>query len=535
MSNFRHHLAILAFGAATASVATPAWADWRVVETEHFKYYSEAPADELLETVKRMETFDTLVRALTNNQKPSSPVKVTMFEVATMDDVNHTFPYPSEGVGGYYSSTTEGPFLVTFRNTLRTGMKSARKAARQSYAWGPEVRQHEYLHHYMYQYFNANYPSWYSEGFAEYYGSMQFPEPNIVEIGHAPFFRVDTIRNGSWIDARELLTAKSYGDVNDVSALYAEGWLLTHLAAQNPERGTQLQMYLNSVASGTDYEQAAKQAFGNFDALNSDLKKHLKNINAMRLSLKPMELGDFEVRDLSPVEDKLMRYQVRLYSGYEVSDLPQIISAVQAIRTEDPDNLMGLGIQAKLQNLDGKYADALASSKRLLELDDNNVIGLTEKGKAMVGLLDSSANEAAWEEARAPLLAAIEASKTATEPRVAFFKSYLTQGILPSVAAQNYMVQAFDLLPQNDEIRYLVARDFEQRGMLDDAVAVIEPAAYGTFDGDEGKKRRRERLMKRFAEKYTNIQNYESPLEMLNRLREKQGKTIEADPEVDSE
>jgi tetratricopeptide (TPR) repeat protein len=521
MVKFTRAIAMFGVAASALALSAPAHATWRVAETEHFIYYSEASPDELVAAVTRMEKFDKLVRGLTNNTRPSSPLKVTMFEVGTMADVNATFPYPMEGVGGYYNSTTEGPFLVTFRDSISAGMRSAKKASRQSYAWGPEVRQHEYLHHYMYQYFNANYPSWYSEGFAEYYGTMAFPEANVAEIGHAPFFRIDTIRGGSWVSAKELLTAKSYADVSDLGALYAEGWLLTHLAAQDPEKGKQLKQYLDAVATGTDYEKAATDAFGDLDVLNSDLKKHLKNIEAMRLSLKPMDFGKIAVRELSPLDSELMRYKIRLYSGFEMSDLPQIISTVRKLRASNPDDPMGLEIQAQLENLAGQHAEALKDANRLLAVKPDSVEGLTEKGKAMTGLLKPGASAGEWEAAREPLRAAIAASKTATEPRVALFQSFQDQGQLPSVEAQNHLVEAFDLLPQNDTIRYLLAQDFENRDMIDDAIKVIEPAAFGTFDGDEKEKRKRERQLNQAAKKYTGIDDSESPRDMLDRLEAK--------------
>jgi tetratricopeptide (TPR) repeat protein len=519
----RLNLAVIASGLLSLiALATPAYAEWRVAETENFIYYSEAPPEELRQTVSRMQTFDRLVRALTGNKRPSSPLKVVIFEVADMDEVNNTFPFESQGVGGYYSTTSQGPFLVTFRNTLRTSASSMFKASRQSYNWGPEVRQHEYLHHYMYQYFNTNYPSWYSEGFAEYYGTMAFPEPNVVEIGHAPYFRIDTIRSGGWLHVEKLLTAKSYADVGDqIGQLYAEGWLLTHLAASSPERGKQLQAYLTAVASGTPYEKAATDAFGDLDQLNRELRKHRDDFQAMRLALKPTDDSAIPVRELEPLESDLMRYQIRLYSGFAYADLPQIISHVKNIRAADPDNLMGLRVQVQLENLAGQHAGALETATRLLATQPGDITGLTHLGIASAGLLDAQSDSEAWDQARAPLLQAIKASPTAIEPRVALFKTYLDQGVLPSAAAQNHLVEAFNLLPSNSEIRYLLARDFEQRDLIEDAIAVIKPAAFGAFDGADREKARRERQLSEAAELYTSIAAYESPRDMLKRLEAK--------------
>lgn len=517
-------LPVLAAVAAPLSMLvlpSTALAQWKYAETDHFVYYSEASDQEILTNVKNLEKFDTIVRALTNNTRPASPLKVVIYEVATMDDVNATFPYPSEGVGGYYNSTSHGPFLVTFRNTLKTGRNSARKSATQTFEWGPEVRQHEYLHHYMYQYFNANYPTWYSEGFAEYYGTMAFPDEITVEVGHAPYFRMNAIKSGNWIHMRELLTAKSYADVKNTAALYAQGWLLTHLAAQKPERGKQLQQYLKSVVEGKSYKDAAEGAFGDLDALNKELKAHMGNLSAMKLSLKPMDFSNITVRPLSEAESDLMRYKIRLSSGFAVSAMPLVVKTANEIASREPDSIMAMEIVARLENLAGSHAAARKTAQRLLARDPDNVIGLTEMGKALAGPLTGASSAEEWDEARGWLNRAIAKSAIATDPRVALFQTYEQQGVMPSVEAQNRLVEAFQLMPQNDDIRYLLARDFEQRGLVEDAIQIIEPAAFGSFDGDDSEKRKRKKFMDKAAERFTHISSYESPLDMLKRLQAK--------------
>ena len=145
----RHVLTGLALGASAFAIAAPAHAAWRVAETEHFRIFSEAPAEELSATVTKLEKFDKIVRAMTGNSKPSSPVKVTMFQVRDMLAVAQTMPYPTNGVGGYYTTSFKGPHLVTMRQDLRDS-GATRGRAERSIRWGPEVTQHEYLHHYMY-------------------------------------------------------------------------------------------------------------------------------------------------------------------------------------------------------------------------------------------------------------------------------------------------------------------------------------------------------------------------------------------------
>lgn len=520
----KHKFAAILLGAALAGVSAPAMAQgqWKVAETKHLIYYSQAPEAELRESVEQLEIFDRLVRALTNNTREAKPTKLTMFEVNAIDDVGRTLPYPVGGVAGYYNSTEKGPFLVTFRKDLSSDRRSTRRTDTWRIPLGPEVRQHEYVHHYMYQFFNTNYPTWYSEGFAEYFGTLQFKPNNVVELGHAPWGRIDAIRSGSWLPVRKLLTARSYGDVSDIGALYAQGWLLTHLSIQNKERGQQLQAYLNAVASGTDYTKAANDAFGDLNKLDDDLRKHLRGFNAMTLSLKPQDIGAVNVRTLSPIEQKMMRHRIRLYSGYERSDLALVVRSARADVAAHPGEYAGLVVLAQLELLDRQYAAALRTADAALVAKPGDQEALVAKGRAMAGLLTPQSDAGAWDSAREPIRAAIAASASNTEARLALFETYLDQQVQPTDEAQNRLVEAFNQLPQNDDIRYLLARDFERRGHVEDAIAVISPAAFGIADAGEHVAKKRRRDLSRAADRYTGIRFTETPREMLERLQAKE-------------
>jgi hypothetical protein len=92
---------------------------------------------------------------------------------------------------------------------------------------------------------------------------------------------------------------------------------------------------------------------------------------------------------------------------------------------------------------------------------------------------------------------------------------------LPPAGAQNALYRAFELVPQDDDLRYQLALDFEKRGMITDAIATIKPAAFALRSEDESakEKRRREKL----EEKYRGVgqKKRETAIEMLTRLEKK--------------
>jgi hypothetical protein len=530
---FRHVLTVLGLGVSCLAFTSPANATWRVAESTHFTVYSEGDAAELQSQVVKLEKFDRLMRNFAGTSKPSSPVKLTLYHLRNMQAVAAALPYPTQGIGGFYNTSERGPFLVATRKGDDDGMRSARKSVDQfAKDWGWGTIQHEYVHHFMYQYFPGNYPSWYSEGFAEYYGSMEFSQDGVIEVGHAPVYRMDTMRQAAWLPVKKLLTARSYDDVGeDIGSLYAEGWLLTHMAAQNPARGKQLKDYLAKVASGSDYLTAATAAFGDLDALDRELRDHAKHLQALRYPIKAIDVGPITVRELGPLESALLGTDMRIDTGYAKADLPLVIRTTRSALAAKPDDVHGLEILARLQELQGDRAGTDETVEHLLRVAPGNATALLVKGRMASAQLGAakSTDKAAWGSARADLARAIKAAPNRPEPLAAAFRSYLDQGVLPPDDAQNGLMKALELMPQNEELRYLVASDFEKRGLIDDAIYIIGPAAFASLGGDEGKEAKREREMARIGRKYTRFESHESAATMYKRLVAAKGQKLQKD------
>lgn len=333
--------------------------------------------------------------------------------------------------------------------------------------------------------------------------------------------------NSTWLKAKDLLAAKSYADVSDVGPLYAEGWLLTHYGAQNKERGKQLADYLNKVARGMPYPEAASAALGDLDQLDKELKAHAKNLTATRMSLKPIDTGPVAMRELSPIENALMRYEVGLRSGFRRDDMPRIsenVRAARAARAGALDDPYGLAIQAEIDLLADNPKAALVSADKLVKLKPDDPRGLLAKGRADLALLGKAAGGPQGDAARQIIARAANLEPANPEPLVAYYRSYADAGVLPPPPAQNALMSAFKLLPQDGEIRYMAAGDFERRGMIDEAIVVISPAAYGSFDGDDGEERKRDKESAKAAAMYTGITAHEIAKKMLDRLNAAKGK-----------
>ncbi|WP_338466466.1 hypothetical protein RXV95_13020 [Novosphingobium sp. ZN18A2] len=508
------------FGIGIAALQpSTAHADWLEVSSPNFRFYSQGKEQESVETVQNLEKLDHLVRAVTGNDKPPSPKPLTIYELGTMQDVQATMPGGGRGVAGYYTTSPQGAHLITFRKPVEAPVPGSR--LKRIYNINAEVTQHEYLHHLMFQYFPTNYPTFYPEGFAEYYGTMLFEPNNVIVVGHAPVGRLESLKD--WLPIRKVLTAKSYGDVTNLSSLYAEGWLLTHMAAARPEVGKEMASFLRAITKGVPYEKAAEDSFGDLDAFDKKVHDYAGHVTALTIKLKPFAISKVTVRHLSPVEEKLISTEIKLRSGMKVNEADAEARRVRSVVEANPGNAYALGVLALTECVAGEMDQARATAQRLLSIDPGNVRGDLALGMVQVAELAGSGSDdaTAWDEAREPLARAINSDATATWPRIAYYQSYLKEGVLPSAGAQNALVQAFKLIPQDDDVRYLVARDYEMRGMIKAAIFTISPSAYGTFDGNERRKRKRDKAYREAAAKYTNIAYHESAGDMLKRLEAK--------------
>ena len=104
----------------------------------------------------------------------------------------------------------------------------------------------------------------------------------------------------------------------------------------------------------------------------------------------------------------------------------------------------------------------------------------------------------------------------------AYHYSFTAEGVLPPPAAQNALYKAMQLTPSDDELRYKVAADFERRGMIEEAIAIIRPEAYmlpHKKPESNSERRKREEREERFRR--AGSARHETAREMLDRLEAK--------------
>lgn len=504
----------LAWLALLACLPAAARAEWKEATTSNFIVYSEGGEAQLREFAAKLEKFNYVLRAYHSVTAPPSPIKLKVYLLPNTAAVSKM---AGGGVAGYYVSRARGLMMVGSRNTA---------GSRGTADFVESVLLHEYTHHFMYQYFPATYPTWYSEGFAEFWGATDIHENDVVEVGHPVNYRYGSFHMNRWLPVRKLLTAQSYADVPELDLLYAEGWLLVRYAFENPPVNRQLQAYLRAINGGAPYEQAMKASFSDVDGLNDKLFGYAgkSRFQVLRLPFKKIEVGPIAVRPAGPAEDSMMELSIELAQGILKSEAAEFAGKVRGAARRFPDDPFALALLSEAERLAGNRDAAVAAADRLLSGAPSDPRGLLQKALAEMERLKavSSRDAKAWNAIRQYLVRASKAAPNDPLVLEAYYDSYAGQGILPPEPAQAGLYRAHELAPSDPDLRYKVAADFEKRDMIREAIAVIRPVAYvlphRKNESASEKKRREER-----EEKYRGAGEVkrETAREMLARLEGK--------------
>jgi hypothetical protein len=496
-----------------------AQATWLKAESAHFIVYSEGDEASVRSAATRLEKLDALQRTVAGAPKGTgakvrSPVKVRVYLLPTSADVQMTAG--GGDAAGYYSATVRGPFAVMTReNDVADGFPAQL------------VLFHELTHHFMFQYFPATYPTWYQEGFADFIGASTIDASDVVKFGKPVLNRYFSLRGRraeDWISLKRLLSAKSYGDLaGRVDLLYAEGWLLTHYLSFEKKRDGQLQRYLAEINAGKPYDVAARDAFGDLEQLNKELRAYAEapRLPAGVLTLQAGDIGPVTVTQASDAQAALMVADIRIGNGILATEATRFARGTAKIAARFPDDPFALRMRAEADRLAEDRVDEAAAVADWGRVAPGDPLMLLHRGQLAIDALVAakSHDPDAWRRAHELVLDAHRAAPQNPEILKAYYDGFIAEGVLPPVGAHNALFAALEIVPQDDEVRYELASDFEKRGLIADAIATIRPSAYGLND-DSDKSPRQKAREKRHQARYRDAGevDHESAREMLVRL-----------------
>lgn len=446
-------LALLASVLASL-VAGPAWADWRVAETAHFIVYANASEAALRRNAERLEKFDKALR-LSRGIPESSLGKagrVTVYFVSSEDRVA-TLAGRAD-VAGFYipragASVAFVPDDLSAEGPLALGSQ--------------QVLQHEYAHHFMFTTWpDAAFPSWVSEGWAEFHATAKFDRDGSLQFGAAPMYRAYGLLTGNSLPIQQILAGaagKLRSDQRD--ALYGRGWALVHYLTFEPSRKGQLSAYLDAITKERKSPEAAAAAFGDLRALNKELDRFLQQpkITGFRIRAENLAIPPVTLRLLRPGEAAIMPVRIRSDAGVDEKTAPGVYADAKKIAARFPDDPEVQRALAEAAYDAGDHAAALAAADRAIAADPKSVEAQCYRAMAQMALAEAAKDDKpeTWTAIRQTIGRANRLDTEDPRPLVLFFRSYADRRQWPPQIARDGLMHAFELAPQDRGLRMQAA------------------------------------------------------------------------------
>jgi len=517
--------------ALTLLFPAAAQAEWHEARSRNFIVYSEGSERDAREFAEKLERFHFVLRTFYQVTAPPGVAPLRVFLLQNPDDVAGMAGAPGSSIAGYYVADARGLMLVGTRSRISRRSQDVRTARYEAELGSETILLHEYAHHFMFQYFPAAYPAWYREGFAEFWGATRLLPNDVVDVGLPANHRFETFRALGWLPVERLLSSYNYRELGaeNVFLLYAEGWLIMRYVFEQPARRRQLDNYLMLINRGATYAEAARQAFPDLERFNTELYEYAGTgrFNFIRLPFRAIDIGPIALRTPGPGEQALMRYEIRLSQGIPNREAAAFAREVREIAARHPDDPFALRVVMEAEWLAGDRAATLAAADRLLRVAPDDPRALIFKGRVQIAELGSAgtAGTADWTATRELFARARRLAPNDPIVLEAYYDSHAVQGTLPPEEVQNALYAAMELAPSDGDLRYKLARDFEMREMIAEAIAIIRPEALATAHrGNETDRERRQREEREDRNRDAGTQRRETAREMLIRLERRLGR-----------
>jgi hypothetical protein len=458
-------------------VSTNAHAEWRKSETRHFTIYSEGSELSLRNFAIKVERFDTVLRRRFGVSDQDFPQKLTIFMLPTQASVAKASA-AGRDVAGIYIPNGEGSIAIVNRASNNSKYDLDADA----------VLFHEYSHHFMYRYLPIAYPAWFSEGFAEFLATTDFTKEGYAKRGLPPFYRAEGLLHQEHIPVWTVLTT----NVDEIPAgqhdsFYGRFWLLVHFLNFTETRLGQLSKYLTAINGGTSNAEAAREAFGDLKLLDKELTAYL---NRGRMSYKIES-------DVTPAPERVdittvsagagatMMQFLALRRGVNETELPSLIGALNASAQKFPRDPEPQVLLAEAKYRSGDDSGAVQAADAALALVPTLSRASLYKGRAMLrqNIKDNVSDPARWKEARGWIVKANRADVNDPMPLFVFYQSFHQQGLQPSPSALQGLARAYQMVPEDRDIRLTYAFSLAAERKFVPAIRLIETVAFDPHNG----------------------------------------------------
>lgn len=463
-------------------LASPARATWQEVTSDHFRIYADAREATVRDYAERLERVDAAMRALRKVPREESTAnKLTIFALSGREAVASLFGKGGANVGGWYSPRPDGSVAFT---PLSTGADQGTPGAMNPTI----ILLHEYAHHFFFRNSTGGpYPSWFVEGYAEFFSTAKVDRDGSVLLGVAAVHRAHELFINP-ISAADLLSETKALPLRQRGAMYGKGWLLIHYLIFNKERAGQIDAYLKGIGQGVAPAKAATAAFGDLRTLDAELRRYIaqRKLSAFRIPPERIAIGPIAVRQLSPVEEVMMPVHIRSRRGVDAAQARALVPLARRIAARGPESAPVQTWLAEAELDAGNLAEAEMAADRAVAAAPKDATALLFRARVAEARAAQAApadRKSAWAEARRRIAAANRADPNEPGPLIDYYLSFRRAGLDPTPLAANALRRAAVLAPEALGLRLLLATQAVEEGKPAEARAALLPLAYAPHGG----------------------------------------------------
>jgi len=448
---------------------------WLRAETDGFVVYGAAPERVVRGIATELESFDGLLRRMTEMRNPRSPTKLHVY-LFSENEFQQSFPQYRESIRGLYTARVDQ--IAAFAIYTDGGGIEAQ-----------DILFHEYAHHFMFQYFANAYPAWYVEGFAEFMSTAVLGTERIT-LGRSDEGRTYTLRNETWMPMERLLTAAPLElNTRDAQLFYAQSWLFQHYLVLTPGKMAQFHGYIRALRLGQEPVAAFQTGFGMTpEEMQSELRRYFRGgPNALALT-RPVqvEAPNLRLTHLPASANRLLPLLARVRDGVNEPDRAAVLAQIRQLAggASDPFATRTL---AYAETSIGDIAAARTLLTPYLEANPDDTEALYIMGSSYLREADEAggSREALLAQGRRYFGRAYRHDPNNVPAMYGYVRSYSGM-MMDEASAANYLnilLLANQLAPQIDEISLNAAAALMGHGRHAEAIPMLRAVAFDPHAG----------------------------------------------------
>ncbi|MFA6218423.1 MAG: DUF1570 domain-containing protein [Erythrobacter sp.] len=465
---------------AAVALATPARAEWHEVQSDHFVVYADDRWQDVKAFSEALERYHSALTVLLSREAdiPSPSNRVTIFVVGTESKVRKLVGDGAKDIAGFYIPRAGGSLAFVPSINLSSGETD----------FSLIVLLHEYAHHFLLSSTRYEMPRWLNEGAAEFFASAKFEKDGHLWVGRPAYHRAGELAYAKDVSVEELLDsdlyAKNHGKSFD--AFYGRSWALFHYLYFSDTRKGQLTQYQQAIASGTNPQAAAKQAFGDLEVLQTELDRYLdkRRISAWNLGPDRLPIGEVTIRALREGEAAVMPLRIRSQRGVDHEQALELLPEVRAVAGKYPGDAAVLAALAEAEYDAGNAAEAIAAADRAIAIDPATRNAYRQKGLALFALAaDAKDQDKAYAMAMQPFSVLNRLEPDHPFPLIYYYRSFVERGVSPNETARHALERASQLAPFDKDLAMNTALMQASEGKIEIARYTLAPIAADPHGG----------------------------------------------------